>query len=655
MVRYVPPRISSSCPDDAERDRTETRSEGSPSLWQQERVWDESMSAPLRQRVSELFERARRVLRSAPTDFQDAMQARPVSTLAMILGTVLVTRLFAMQLSTIHLPIFVYDGHQWRQSFTYGVAWNYAHTTLDVLRPRMFAFAAKGNVVAMEAPLYPLIASIFLRIGNDSIIGPRLISWLALVATAGVLFRFLGTSRSDPRDVWSDRAGLLIALSLSTMVACEFRSVQPEPMAAGMSMLAAAAFVRYRDSERRSDAIRAGVFTLLALLAKPSVLGIIPGLILFAVWGRGRWRRRLLVSILAVLPGLLLYMAWDRWALRLQTVDLDGEVTISIAHDWRAMLRNLASEKYRREAFLHFLPNYAGSWWLVPAFAAGVFRGLSEPRLRRFGVPFFVWMVGFFVELLAFGDRLHSNAYYFILAPAPVAFFCALGLGAFFRMLESSRERPPLNAWRLGLVVALLLPLGLLTAKPARWGSIDFVHLGFWINRNAWTSDLALGGLVALLIVLLAVAPMLRPKRIPKYVGIVVLFGVMATGYWALRDEEQYLRFYTSIGRRGRFSVELAELRTAVNRYTRPEEPIAIGEPELFVFYYALRNGYTVDDDKKSRAKLEAARQGGARLFLHTSSREEQQTPLRVRTPALAEGPWWSLHCIDPNGCAPLR
>lgn len=568
----------------------------------------------------------------------------------MLVGLALVAHTAWLQLASLSLPIHVYEGHHWRQSFTFGVAWNFAHTTLDVLRPRMFTELQRSNVVAMEAPLYPLVASVLLRVGRDSVVGPRLVSWLSLVASAVVLFRMLGVDRADRRDAWADRAGLLVSLSLPAMIAVDFRSVQPEPVAAGLSMIAAGYFARYSGSDRRRDALLGAVFTTLAVLTKPSVLGVVPGLALFAVWGPGRWLRRALVVAGGLSSGLVLYAAWDRWAARLLRTEMNGVVVISIQHDATEMLRNLRNVAFAREALLHFIPNYAGSWWLTPALVAGIYRSLSDSRLRRFGVPFAVWLAGFTVELLAFGDRLHSNAYYFILAPAPVAFFCAVGLGGLVRALESATRRPPITAYRVALALALLLPLGLATARASTWSSVEPADFGFERNRAVWTDDLGLLRILMALVVAIALAPRLRPRRIPRWIGVPAILAVLSTGWWALRDRDQYFRFYTAITKRRGFTEELSALRAAVARYSSVDDRVVVNADEMTFFYYALRNGFPVAQ-VQSPAQLAAARARGARLYLHLDPLAAGETPPQMQGTLLERGRYWRMYCIDERGC----
>lgn len=578
-----------------------------------------------------------------------AMASAPVVALASLVGIGLVVALGWMQLRSLALPISAADGHHWRQSFTYGVAWNYAHTTNDVLRPRMFLELQRSNIVAMEAPLYPLLSSFFLRV-SSSTVGPRLISWLSLVAIVHTLFRWLGMERSDPRTTWADRAGLFIALGLSPMIAVDFRSIQPEPLAAGLSMLAGACFVRYGDHERTRDAVLGAALTTLAILAKPLVIGIVPGLVLFAVWGRRRWLRRGLVVSGLLLLGLGLYVCWDRWASYLLKTEMDGTVVISIQHEPKEMLAHLNNPGFAREALLHFLPNFAGSWWLVPAFVAGVFRGFSERRQWRFAIPLAVWLAGYLVELLAFGDRLHSNAYYFILAPAPVAFFCALGLGGLVRALESPHHRPPVTAWRVALALAALLPMGFAFAKRTNWSSTAHADLGFGRNRLVWTSDLRVALLCVALLLAIAIGPHLRPRRVPGALGGALLLAILLSGVGAFRDARQYFGYYAGLDHRRGFDAELGRLRAAVDKLSDVDERVVVSSDEMVHFYYPLRNGFPASA-VNTPAKLAHVRARGVRLYVHIDFEGGPSAPL-VSGNVIAKGAWWRIYCIDAAGCS---
>lgn len=582
----------------------------------------------------------------------------PIAVIAAAIGALAFGRVLLAQLVSLPLPIVVYEGHNWRQAFTYGTAWNYAHTTLDVLRPRMFVELARSNVVAMEAPLYPLLASILLRVSGDSVVAPRILSWLALVTTLAFLWKWLADVRS-PMGALADRAGLLVALGLSPMVGAEFRSVQPEPLAAGLAIASAFYLARYSKTDRRADAVKGAALFALSLLAKPLALGIAPALLLFAAWGRGRsMRRRALFAAGALTLALLPWLGWDRWAHHVLATELGGEWIIQIEHPPKALLTSLLSGHYSKEAFLHFVPNYAGSWWLVPALAAGIYRGIAERGRRRYAIPLLVWIVGFMIELLAIGERLHSNAYYFILAIAPLAYFSALGLGGFVRVLDSSRTAPSTTIFRVGLAIFVLLPIGTAFSRASAWGiTTDFAQLGFERNRAVWTDDLGLARLLVVLVVAIAIGPRLRPRRTPVILGVPVFLAMAILGVRPARDAAQHFRYYTATDHRIGFDSELRELRSAVDRYSSPRDRILMSpggtfrEPHMVFYYYALRNGFPLRE-RLTPERLIELRTRGVRLYLQIDQIEKGQH-IEVPGRLLASGSWWRLSCVAADDCGP--
>jgi hypothetical protein len=509
----------------------------------------------------------------------------------------------------------------------------------------------------MEAPLYPYIAGLLLKVSRDSILGPRLISWLSLVALVAALFALLGRADRDRRDAWADRAALLIALAATTMIAVDFRTTQPEALCAGLSTLSALFMARYGESDKRQDAIAGVALAGLAVLAKPLALAVLPALVLFAAMPSGRSDERTKQRLergAIVLAGLFLvilpYYAWDHWAQHLRAFEMNGNNIISIEHDPKAMLASLKNPGYEREAVLHFLPHYAGSWWLVPALVAGIYRALADARLRRIGIPFAVWLAGFTFELLCFGDRLHSNAYYFVLAPTPILFFSAVGLGALVRALEASDARPSLLTFRTALV-AFMITAGYFTAASTNWSSIQPADLGLEHNRTTWTTDLSLVRIGLGFILALSLGHIVRPKRIPSWIGVPLVIAVIATGRFAFADTDQYLAFHAGRGR-GSFNQELRQLRAAVAAHSTPKDRIVLSPGEMVYFAYALRDGIPVNEVPP--AHLEQARAQGVRLYLQIGTAAETAAQPKLPGELLASGPWWRLQCVAADGCPPI-
>jgi hypothetical protein len=579
----------------------------------------------------------------------------PVTVAAAGLAAILFVRFLVLQLATLPLPISVYEGHQWRQAFTYGVAWNLAHGGADLLHPRMFAELGRTNVVPMEAPLYPLLASVLLRF-TDSPAAARVFSWLGLVATVAVLWDWLADRRSV-RGALADRAGLLVALALSPMAAVDFRSVQPEPVAAGLAIASAWQLARYARTDRPRWLASGAVTFALSLLAKPYAVALVPALVLFAAWGRPRWLRRALLASGSLVVATMPWLAWDRWAHHLLATELGGNWVIEIEHPPRALLASVLGGQYSHDVLLRHLPSYAGSWWLVPATATGIYRALAEPRLRPRGVPLLAWAVGTAILLLAFGIRINSNAYYLILGLAPLAWFSALGLGAIVRVLDEAEGRPPVTLFRCALAGVVLLPLGTAFSKASPWAStVDNVGLGLERNRMTWTSDLGLARLLLVLVVVLAIAPRLRPRGVPTWLGAPLLVLLATLGLRSLRDAAQYARFHVAADRRDGFSGEIARLREAVDQHSTTRDLVLLSpggvyrDPHLVYHYYALRNGLGAEPLKPG--DLERLRERGVKLYLQVDQ-TERITHVPVPGRVLATGAWWRLSCVAADGCPP--
>ncbi len=603
-------------------------------------------------------------LRRAPSAVEQRFVEAPITTVALAAGLLLFGLVVVLQLASLPAPLVVYEGHHWRQAFTYGVAWNYAHETLDVLRPRMFVELTRSNVVPMEAPLYPLLAGLLFRVGGDSVVWPRLLSWLGLAATVGVLWSWLDDPKGSGR-AHAERAGLLFALALAPIVAVDFRTIQPEPVAAGLA-IASAFFLARRGAAgegaedgggaTRSDVVKGAVLFGLSLLAKPLALGVLPSLVVFAAWGERRFVRRGAFAAGCLVIATLPWLAWDRWAHHLLATELGGDWIIEIGHPPKELLRTLLADGEAREVFLRHLANFATSWWLAPAIVAGVHRGLVERRWHRYSVPLLVWMVGYAIELLAVGARLHSNAYYFILATAPLAFFAALGLGALVRVLDASQKAVPRSVFLVGIACALLLPLGSVASRPSPWKNvIEIAALGYERNQDVWTSGVGLARLLLCWIAIFAIAPRFAGRRMPRWLGVPIAVVIAGLVVRPMGDTYQYFRFHLGDGKRAGFDAELAALRSAVDRHSHPADRILLSpggtyrEPPMVFLYYAQRNGFPLRGDVKPE-DVATMRARGARLYLRIDQNGPSKHP-RIPGPLLAKGEWWQLSCIATDGC----
>jgi len=554
----------------------------------------------------------------------------PVALVALVLALVAFGAALDLQVASLPMPISRFEGHHWRQAFTFGVAWNFVHTTSDVLHPRMFVELARSNVVPMEAPLYPMLASVPMRLLDDSVVAPRLLSWFGLGATLVVLWQW--AEGESP----AERAGLLLALAVCPMTTVLFRSIQPEPFAAGLAIVAAHAL-------RRDRLALGAVLFGLSLLAKPLGLGLFPALVWLAAKGSGRAALKAgLALVLAAVPWAL----WDAHAHRLLATELDGNWVIEIVHPPKQLLRTLLGGRHAL-ALLHHLPSYASSWFLPPAVAAGLYRGLADRRLRALTVGMILWAVGALLEILAVAERLGSNAYYFVMAFAPLAWLAALGIGAVLRMLDAQSTRPSVVTFRAGLACLVSFSIGAAFARRARTGPDD---LGFERNAGVWMSDLGLARLALVLVVVLAAGHLFR-RRLPRPVGLAGLAALVALSIQPLVDAREYFRWHVAWDRRAGLGDELARLRDVVGRAVAPNERILVRpggtyrEPYMVGFFYALRNGFAVGDPLED---LDALRARSARVLVdyETAARAPPGSTL------LATGAFWRVFCVAEDHCA---
>src|SRR5258707_89483 len=98
--------------------------------------------------------------------FWSFAKSSKTTAFALAICAALMGRIALIQLRCLTLPIVVEEQHNWRQGFTYSVAWNYAHAhgIPDFFHPRWYQETAVNNLVAMEAPIYPYLGGLVMRV-----------------------------------------------------------------------------------------------------------------------------------------------------------------------------------------------------------------------------------------------------------------------------------------------------------------------------------------------------------------------------------------------------------------------------------------------------------------------------------------------------------
>ncbi|MGZ3477856.1 MAG: ArnT family glycosyltransferase [Polyangiales bacterium] len=566
---------------------------------------------------------------------------RPALALAFALSIAHVLVMLVTQARTLGWGLTMAEQHHWRQGFTYGVAWNFAHTSWDFFHPRMFLYVSGSNIVGMEAPLYPYICAPFFRLFGDSIFACRIVTWLALIVvlvTVSVGF--------FPHRPWA-KAGFLVAAGLTPLVWSEFRQVQPDGLMVAFACASSAFLVRWARRERTRDLILGASLATLALLTKTAAIGILPALWLFAVWGsRRRTELRFLArTTLAFVPAIAVSVAWDRWAVHLLNTYSKGVVVISVQHEPSSMLANLKNIGIARELVTFFAANYACSWWLLPAVFVGLVNALSTRENRAIGVPTLVWLAVVTVMLLCFGDRLHSNWYYTIPLFPPLAVFAGQGLATAAEALEGA----PLDHNRRFALFVLVpgLFLGHLLARPLA-GSIDPSHLAVHANQPVWSDDLGFATMGLLLCSSAGIATTGASRRLPPVLAAgAVLLMVTATNL-PRRAAAQTLAFFSGDPERRHEVADLALLRKAVERHSSPHERVVTDDTEIVSLALIRRNGWN-DGNKIAQPVLDEHVEKGARLFVHFG--KDAPAPTVAKRKVLARGARWAIYCLAKDDC----
>jgi 4-amino-4-deoxy-L-arabinose transferase-like glycosyltransferase len=205
------------------------------------------------------------------------------------------------------------DWNGWRQADTQTIAVNYLKPGSQLLKPQISWGGDGPGYVETELQLYTLMASWLMRAVGPVEWAGQLLSLLAVVGTAFVLFRHLAGRYSESAAA----AGVIAFIGVRTVPHLA-SVVMPDALALFFYALAWAAFYRYYRSGRGYDLVLYASFGAIAMLVKPttSQLGIASFLLLLLgdpsklrdrrVWGA--W-----LAMLAVFGAYLAY-AHDLYA-----------------------------------------------------------------------------------------------------------------------------------------------------------------------------------------------------------------------------------------------------------------------------------------------------------------------------------------------------
>jgi hypothetical protein len=567
----------------------------------------------------------------------------PLLAFAVVASAIPCLSLFSVEVRSLRGAL--YGVHEWRQGWTYSVAYAFVHEHASFFFPKQ---AWRGNltgIVGMEPPIYPYVVAQLMRVFGDGVWVGRVCNFGLFLWCFGLQLRALGR-----RSGFEVAFAYFVVAAFCPAVLCEFRMWQPDPAMTALCVAAAVYFQRCGQTGRGFQ-VGLTLFTI-ALLTKPIAICVLPAMYLFTVCGAARPSLRsaaLRMVAFAIPVGLM--VGWDRWANHLVQTYMEGNLLISIDHDpatiWASM-KNVENTKF---ILLGLLPTYVSHVSLFPAVLVGVALSLRREN-RAWGLPFVVWTLGVITISLAYSGRYYSNWYYLLLFVPPFLYFGALGLGRLFELL-SSRSRDPLTWYiALGLVIAACMITLSLSDLP--WEHITYgdPQLAIHVRRDVTSRHgpywalIVLAGLIAGVLAALELSSLVSQRA----------SGVLALGLsgWAMvvpyRDTLQTVRFYTTELDWDAGLVDAHEMQCAADRYsTYADRFLVIGSnPALFA--RVLRVGYADDPwlvDQRGPDYYVAQKVRFAMTFaggppLPGSLRDAQ---------LLESGPRWQLFCIKPGLC----
>jgi hypothetical protein len=574
-----------------------------------------------------------------------ATYRHPALALLACVVTVPCVRLLSLEFQSLWGDI--YDVHEWRQGETFSVAYAFVHEGASFFFPK---HAWRGNltgIVGMEAPIYPYVVSLFMRVFGDSFQVARTLNFGLFLLAFGTQWRRLQEQLGLPYAL-----GYLVMVAFCPAALCEFRQMQPDPAMASLAVLASVFLHDHgRTGTRRSFAWGLGFYTL-ALLTKPIAICFLPAMYLFSVLGARRPTLLAAATRLAwfALPAALMF-AWDWWANQLVQRYMEGNLLISIDHDPKRMWAELQDVQQRRFILMGLVENYASHVSLFPAVLVGIAYSMRKD-LRSWGLPFLAWLLGAVVISGAFSSRYPSNWYYMLPFVPPLVFYGALGLGALFEVVACAVREPVRLAVALAVVLAAVLTVPLLDVVPWDFAGDEAAKMAVHVRRDVSGSPVY-WALLTLSILTAAALLQLRDGRL-KLPPAVLALVLAAAGLFAMvipyKDLQQTVRFYTKqdLWQTGRD--DLVELRAAVDRFSTPRDLFVMSGYHPGLLARALRVGWADDPGLIQAAGMAHYVQHGARFFM-TFWDAGGVPPTMASAPVIARGARWELRCLDPKGC----
>lgn len=513
---------------------------------------------------------------------------------------------------TLSSPI-AYEDHNWRESDTYAVAYNFYHESPNFFRPRIDWTQGRSGVMGMEAPILPWLGYLAMLLFGGS---PTPLRWIVfLTFWGGTMFLACRLSRLERPTLG---ASLIVALALSPMARFESRQFQPDPFMVGLLMISVGCFLTdLRGASRRGFGW--GVFwATIAFLVKIPSITFLPAFWLLTTFRHRFWFKR---TMWWILPVVLTY-AWRKWAEHLTSVEYPDWSYFATGLSRDEIERSFTALNYRNDILLAVIPSHVLGWVLWPHFVSGS-QASPIPTRRRLIVFAITALCTATLLLLSVGARVWVHRYYALICLLPVTLIAAFGIDKAVRSTRSSLWlslsglagyliwKAPLEA-EARLVAGqpwfAVYPLLLLVAL---WTFSTYVTPR---KRKIWVT--VLGALAMVLVVQQGTAEAHRTFQ-------------FASRQWGVRTFESWS----------------SDLRRTLGQYSTRQDQVVVSVANPFFLYATNRRGFADDIGTISARGRDYYVQRNIRFFVLFA--ESGPVPASMRGELLGEGNAWKVYCLS--------
>lgn len=588
----------------------------------------------------------RRRILNALVSIARAIDAGPPRALT-VPAIALVVALLAYQLRSVFTPII--GEHNWRQSDTYSVAYNFVHESADFFHPRIDLTKGRSGIMGMECPIYPFLVSVVMRIFGDSPACARAVSWLFLVAALAAGARYL-----RPKDRPSIGLGFVVMMAMSPAVLFEFRQIQPDPAMTSACVIAACLLHEYGKTERRWKLVAGVAVYTAAVLMKTPALALGPAMWLFTLTGKKPSLASVARRAAAFLVPIAAALAWYAWAKHLTRVYNGGEAYFGIdflsSDDLKSDITN---EVQLTHIFSHLMSIWLPNWTTYPAVLAGVVLAFQKEH-RPLTWPMLAWLAGGSLVLAMFSRRLLEHWYYALFVVPVFAYAGGVAIGRLLDLVGRPDDMKRYLTRAAGSFVILAFTATLLVEGPPRTLAEVPMARAF-VPDATWVSSRGTVVLLVCAAVALAVAALpLRFHARPVY-GTLAVVAACAALSRGVHDETEAFKHWTRMSEWAEFDRDWGPLRKAADMYSTRKDVFLVDGGTPWYLHRVFRKGFAEHPEGIDARGLDVFTARGARFFVHYPEvGDEPRVVVLPRKHVLARAEKWVLVCIDPNGCPPV-